>query len=66
VHDSDITGVSFEIAEPIDEGAFNIWMGKLLAEQGQHLLRTKGISDACARSPARAAAAGIAPPEPLG
>ena len=43
VHDSDITSVSFEIAEPIDEGAFNIWMGKLLAEQGQDLLRTKGI-----------------------
>jgi len=43
VHDSDITSVSFEIAEPIDAEAFNAWMGKLLAEQGQDLLRTKGI-----------------------
>jgi len=43
VHDSDITSVSFEIAEPLDAEAFNAWIGRLLAEQGQDLLRTKGI-----------------------
>jgi len=43
VHDSDITSVSFQITEPLDAEAFNAWIGRLLAEQGQDLLRTKGI-----------------------
>jgi G3E family GTPase len=42
-HDSGITSVSFEIADPLDPERFDAWMGALLAAQGQDLLRTKGI-----------------------
>ena len=35
--------VSFEAERPIDPERFNAWISALLAEQGQDLLRTKGI-----------------------
>jgi G3E family GTPase len=42
-HDDEVTSVSFEVDQPIDPEKFNAWMGVLLAEKGQDLLRTKGI-----------------------
>jgi G3E family GTPase len=42
-HNDDITSVSFEVETPIDPEQFNAWIGALLAERGQDLLRTKGI-----------------------
>ena len=42
-HDDDIASMSFEVARPIDPEKFNAWIGQLLAEKGQDLLRTKGI-----------------------
>ena len=42
-HDDEITSVSFEVENPIDPEQFNAWIGALLAERGQDLLRTKGI-----------------------
>jgi G3E family GTPase len=35
--------MSFEVETPIDPERFNAWIGALLAEKGQDLLRTKGI-----------------------
>ena len=35
--------MSFELESPIDPERFNAWIGALLAEKGQDLLRTKGI-----------------------
>ena len=42
-HNDDIASMSFEVAGPIDPEKFNAWIGQLLAERGQDLLRTKGI-----------------------
>jgi G3E family GTPase len=42
-HNDDIASMSFEVKNPIDPERFNAWIGALLAEQGQNLLRTKGI-----------------------
>ena len=42
-HDEDVASMSFEAARPIDPEKFNAWIGALLAEKGQDLLRTKGI-----------------------
>ena len=42
-HNDDINSMSFEVAKPIDPERFNAWIGQLLAEKGQDLLRTKGI-----------------------
>jgi G3E family GTPase len=42
-HNDDIASMSFEVESPIDPERFNAWIGALLAEQGQNLLRTKGI-----------------------
>ncbi len=42
-HDDDITSVSLQASEPLDLDRFNKWIGDLLAEKGQDLLRTKGI-----------------------
>jgi G3E family GTPase len=42
-HNDDIASMSFEVSRPIDPEAFNAWIGGLLAEKGQDLLRTKGI-----------------------
>ena len=42
-HNDDIASMSFEVENPIDPERFNAWIGALLAEKGQDLLRTKGI-----------------------
>ena len=42
-HDDDIASVSFELEQPLDAERFNAWMSALLAEQGNDILRTKGI-----------------------
>jgi G3E family GTPase len=42
-HNDDINSMSFEVKNPIDPEKFNAWIGQLLAEKGQDLLRTKGI-----------------------
>ena len=42
-HNEDVASMSFELDKPVDPEKFNAWIGVLLAEQGQDLLRTKGI-----------------------
>ncbi len=42
-HNDDINSMSFELERPVDAEKFNAWIGVLLAERGQDLLRTKGI-----------------------
>jgi G3E family GTPase len=42
-HNDEIASMSFEVTTPIDPERFNAWIGALLAEKGQDLLRTKGI-----------------------
>ncbi len=42
-HNDEIGSMSFEVATPLDPERFNAWIGNLLAERGQDLLRTKGI-----------------------
>jgi len=42
-HDADIASMSFAVDRPIDPEKFNAWIGRLLAENGQDMLRTKGI-----------------------
>ncbi len=42
-HNDDVLSMSFEVGRPIDPERFNAWISTLLAEQGQNLLRTKGI-----------------------
>ena len=42
-HDEDVASMSFEVNRPIDPERFNQWIGTLLQEKGQDLLRTKGI-----------------------
>ena len=42
-HNDDVASMSFEVEQPIDPERFNAWIGALLAERGQDLLRTKGI-----------------------
>ena len=42
-HNEDVATVSFEVDAPIDPEKFNAWIGVLLQEKGQDLLRTKGI-----------------------
>ena len=42
-HSDDIGSMSFEATRPIDPERFNQWIGTLLQEKGQDLLRTKGI-----------------------
>jgi G3E family GTPase len=42
-HNEDVTSMSFEVEKPIDPEKFNAWIGILLQEKGQDLLRTKGI-----------------------
>ncbi len=44
-HTEGVNSVSFEVSRPIDMHNFQQWMGTLLQEQGQDLLRTKGILD---------------------
>jgi len=42
-HNEDVRSLSFEVERPIDPEKFNAWIGVILAEKGQDLLRTKGI-----------------------
>jgi G3E family GTPase len=42
-HTEGVNSVSFEVSRPIDPHKFQQWMGTLLQEKGQDLLRTKGI-----------------------
>ena len=42
-HNDDVRSMSFEVEAPIDPEKFNAWIGLLLQEKGQDLLRTKGI-----------------------
>ena len=42
-HNEDVASMSFEVQKPIDPEKFNAWIGLLLQEKGQDLLRTKGI-----------------------
>jgi G3E family GTPase len=42
-HTEGVASVSFEVERPIDPQKFQEWMGTLLQEKGQDLLRTKGI-----------------------
>jgi G3E family GTPase len=42
-HTEGVNSVSFEVSRPIDAHKFQQWMGTLLQEKGQDLLRTKGI-----------------------
>jgi G3E family GTPase len=42
-HSDEIASMSFETEKPIDPEKFNAWIGALLAQKGQDLLRTKGI-----------------------
>jgi len=42
-HDSEVTSVAFEADRPIDPERFNAWIGQLLAQKGQDILRSKGI-----------------------
>ena len=42
-HNDEIASMSFEAKKPIDPERFNGWINAVLAEQGQNMLRTKGI-----------------------
>ncbi len=42
-HDNAVTSVSLTLDAPLDMQRFNQWIGVLLDEKGQDLLRTKGI-----------------------
>ena len=42
-HDDAVTSVSLTADAPLDMQRFNQWIGALLVEKGQNLLRTKGI-----------------------
>ena len=42
-HDDAVTSVSLTSDAPLDMKRFNAWVGTVLREQGQDLLRTKGI-----------------------
>jgi len=42
-HTEGVNSVSFQVSRPVDQHKFQQWMNTLLAEQGQNLLRTKGI-----------------------
>ena len=44
-HDDAITSVSLVLDRPLDPERFRAWIGTVLAEKGQNLLRTKGILD---------------------
>ena len=42
-HSEGVNSVSFEVSRDVDPHKFQQWMGTLLQEKGQDLLRTKGI-----------------------
>jgi G3E family GTPase len=43
VHDEDIRSVSLTTDKPLNAAKFDAWMGDLLVNEGQKILRTKGI-----------------------
>ena len=44
-HNDDIKGVSLSLDRPMHGAKFTAWLDKLLGEQGQNILRAKGIID---------------------
>ncbi|WP_313454712.1 GTP-binding protein, partial [Brevundimonas sp.] len=44
-HQDDIKGVSLTLDRPLDGQKFTAWLDRLLGEQGQNILRAKGIID---------------------
>ena len=44
-HEDDIKGVSLSLERPMDGTRFTAWLDRLLGEQGQNILRAKGIID---------------------
>jgi G3E family GTPase len=44
-HEDDIKGVSLSLERPMDGTKFTAWLDRLLGEQGQNILRAKGIID---------------------
>uniref|UniRef100_UPI0035AFC51A GTP-binding protein n=1 Tax=Stella sp. TaxID=2912054 RepID=UPI0035AFC51A len=48
-HDEDMHSVCLQSDRPLDERKFDQWISKVLAEQGQSILRAKGIIDLAGR-----------------
>ena len=44
-HQDDIKGISLSLDRPLDGARFTAWLDRLLGEQGQNILRAKGIID---------------------
>lgn len=44
-HQDDIKGIALSLDRPIDGQKFTAWLDRLLGEQGQNILRAKGIID---------------------
>lgn len=44
-HEDDIKGISVSLERPMDGARFTAWLDRLLGEQGQNILRAKGIID---------------------
>jgi G3E family GTPase len=44
-HQDDIKGISLSLDRPLDGAKFTAWLDRLLGEQGQNILRAKGIID---------------------
>ncbi|MNT19870.1 putative GTP-binding protein YjiA [compost metagenome] len=44
-HNDDIKGISLTLDRPLNGARFTAWLDKLLGEQGQNILRAKGIID---------------------
>ena len=44
-HEDDIRGISLSLDRPMDGTKFTAWLDRLLGEQGQNILRAKGIID---------------------
>ena len=42
-HEDDIKGISLSLDRPMDGAKFTAWLDRLLGEQGQNILRAKGI-----------------------
>ncbi|WP_414643420.1 CobW family GTP-binding protein [Brevundimonas sp.] len=44
-HEDDIRGIALSLDRPVDGQRFTQWLDRLLGEQGQNILRAKGIID---------------------
>ena len=44
-HNDDIKGISLSLDRPLNGAKFTAWLDRLLGEQGQNILRAKGIID---------------------